>query len=62
MEENTQYFWHVMLYYFNKCKYITEMQKKICPVYGEDAMTYQTCQKWFVKFSAGDFLLHGRVN
>ena len=34
-----------------------ETQKKICAVYGEGAMTDQTCQKWFVKFHAVDFLL-----
>ena len=28
----------------------TEMQKKICAVYGEGAVTDQICQKWFVKF------------
>ena len=33
------------------------MQKKMCAVYGEGAVTDQTCQKWFVKFRAGDFSL-----
>ena len=28
MEENMQYFWHVMLYYFEKGKNTPEMQKK----------------------------------
>ena len=46
-----------MLYYFKKGKNTTETQKKICVVYGEGAVTDQTCQKWFVKFRAGDFLL-----
>ena len=49
-----------MLYYFKKGKNATEMQKKkkkICAVYGEGPVVDQTCQKWFVKFSAGDFLL-----
>ena len=32
-------------------------QKKICAVFGEDAMTDQMSQKWFAKFCAGDFLL-----
>lgn len=27
----------------------TEMQKKICAVYGEDAVIDWTCQKWFTK-------------
>ena len=31
--------------------------RKICAVYGEGAMTAQMCQKWFVKFRAGEFLL-----
>ena len=47
-----------MLYYFKKCKNTTETQKqKICAVYGEGAVTDQTCQKWFAKFHAGDFSL-----
>ena len=29
----------------------------MCAVYGESAVTDQTCQKWFVKFHAGDFSL-----
>ena len=33
------------------------MQKKICAVYGEGAVTDQMCQKWFAKFPAGDFSL-----
>ena len=32
-------------------------KKKICAVYGEGAVTDQMCQKGFVKFHAGDFLL-----
>ena len=29
----------------------------ICAVCGEGAVTDRTCQKWFVKFRAGDFSL-----
>ena len=46
-----------MLYYFKKGKNATEMQKKICAVYGKGAETDWTWQKWFAKFRAGDFLL-----
>ena len=46
-----------MLYYFKKGKKATEMQGKIGAVYGGGAVTDQTCQKWFVKFCAGDFSL-----
>ena len=46
-----------MLYYFKEGKNATEMQKVICAVYGEGAVTDRTCQKWFEKFRAGDFSL-----
>ena len=47
-----------MLYYFKKGKNTTETHtKKICAVYGEGAVNDRTCQKWFEKFCAGDFLL-----
>ena len=39
MEENTQHFQHIMLYYFKKRKNATEMQKKICAIFGEGAVT-----------------------
>ena len=38
MEENMQHFQHIMLYYFKKGKNATETQKKICAVYGKDAV------------------------
>ena len=46
-----------MLYYFKKGKKTQLKQKKVCAVYGEGAVIDRTCQKWFVKFRAGDFLL-----
>ena len=39
-----------MLYYFKQGKSSTKMQKQICAVYGEGAVTDQMCQKWFAKF------------
>ena len=45
MEDKT-HFWHIMLYYIQKGKNTTEMQK-ILAVYGEGAVTNRTCQKWF---------------
>ena len=51
MGANIQHFRHIMISYFKKDKNTTEMQnKKICAVYGEGAVTDQTCQKWFAKF------------
>ena len=57
MEENTQHFWHIMLYCFKKGKNATETQKMICAVCGGGAVTDRTCQKWFAKLHAGDFSL-----
>ena len=39
MEENKQHFRHTMLYYFKRGKNATAMQKRICTVYGEGAVT-----------------------
>ena len=52
MEENMQHFWHIMLYYFKKGKNTTQMQKKIFAVYGEGAVTSQTCQSGLHSFLA----------
>ena len=57
MGEKMQHFHPIMLYYFKKGKNAIEMQKKMCAVYGEGAVTDRMCQKWFVKFHAGDFSL-----
>ena len=57
IEENRQHFWHIMLYYFknNRLKMQLKCKKKICAVYGEGDVTDEMCQKWFMKFHAGDF-------
>ena len=49
VEENTQHHWRIRLCYFKKSKNTMEMQKKMCAVYGEGAVTDGTCQKWFAK-------------
>ena len=43
-----------MLNYFKKGKNTTEMQRKMCAVYGEGAGTDRTCQKRFAELRAGD--------
>ena len=35
------------------------MQKGMCAVRGEGAVSDRTCRKWFVKFCAGEFSLDG---
>ena len=53
MEENTQHFQHIILYYFRKGKNTTETQKN-CVVNGQGAMTDR---KWLARFRAADFSL-----
>ena len=55
MEENIIHHWHILLYYFKKGKRAAEAHRKICSVYGDDALTERTCQNWFVKFHSGNF-------
>ena len=38
-----------MLYYLKKGKNVSELQKKVCAVYGEGTMSDRTSQKWFAK-------------
>ena len=49
IEENTQHFQCIVLY-SRKVKMQLKHKKEICVVYGEGAVTDQTCQKWFAKF------------
>jgi len=43
-----------MLFYFRKGKNATQTRKKICVVYGEDAISDRMSQKWFAKFYSGE--------
>ena len=45
-----QHFWYIMLYYFKKGKNTTEMEKKICAVYGEGAEGDRMCQRGLPSF------------
>jgi len=49
-----------MLFYFHKGKNVTQTRKKICAVYGEDAVSERVCQNWFAKFRAGDTTCENR--
>ncbi|XP_018376647.1 PREDICTED: histone-lysine N-methyltransferase SETMAR-like [Trachymyrmex cornetzi] len=54
MSENKVHFWHILLYYFKKGKRAAEAHRKMCGVYGDDALTEHAAQKWFAKFRSGD--------
>jgi len=43
-----------MLFYFRNGKNATQTRKKICAVYGKDAVSEDVCQNWFAKFRVDD--------
>ena len=57
MEEKSNIFGILCFIISRQVKTQLKHTKKICAVYGEGAVTDQTCQKWFAKFCAGDFSL-----
>ncbi|KAM0730355.1 Histone-lysine N-methyltransferase SETMAR [Formica fusca] len=60
MEKNKVYFRHLMLFYFQKGKNAVQTAKKICAVYGNDAIAESTVRKWFARFRIGNFDLEDR--
>ena len=65
MEEKKQHFRHIVLYYFKKGKNTLKRKKKICALYGEGAVTDQTCQsglRSFVLEISCWTMLHGQVD
>ncbi|CAK9803068.1 Histone-lysine N-methyltransferase SETMAR [Anthophora quadrimaculata] len=57
MEEQDVHFRHILLYYFRKGKNASQAQKKLCAVYGNEALKERQCQNWFARFRSGDFSL-----
>lgn len=45
---------YILQFYFDKGENATKARNKICAVYGEDALSISTAQKWFVQFRAGN--------
>ena len=57
MECKNEHFRHVLLYFFQNRMKASEAHKKLCTVYGEEALTERQCRHWFAKFRSGDFSL-----
>ncbi|EFN90037.1 Histone-lysine N-methyltransferase SETMAR, partial [Harpegnathos saltator] len=51
------YFGHILLYYFRKSKNASQAYKKLCAVYGNEALKERQYQNWFARFRSGDFSL-----
>ncbi|KAL1139196.1 hypothetical protein AAG570_009255 [Ranatra chinensis] len=55
MAYQNEHYRNLVLFYFKKGKKAAETCRKICAVYGEDAVTERVCQKWFSRFRSGNF-------
>ena len=49
-----------MLYEFHSKKNAIQATNLICLVYDDLALDVRTCQRWFSRFSSGDFYLNGK--
>lgn len=55
MSEISEEIRYIMLFYYKKGKSGAKTHRKICAVYGEDALSERTVQHWFTRFRSGNF-------
>ena len=55
MSEISEEIRYVMLFYYKKGKNAAQTCRKICEVYGADAVSERRTQEWFVRFCSGNF-------
>lgn len=54
MENQSEHFRHILLFYYRKSKNAVQAIKKLCAVYW-DILSECQCQNWFSKFCSGNF-------
>ncbi|GFW35236.1 histone-lysine N-methyltransferase SETMAR [Trichonephila clavipes] len=57
MENQKEHLRHILHFYFREGKNASQAHKRLCAVYGYEALKERQCQNWFAKFRSGDFLL-----
>lgn len=57
MENQKEHVRHILLFYFRKGKNASQAHKKLCAIYGDEALKERQCQNWFAKFRSGDISL-----
>ena len=57
MECQNEHFRHTWLFNFCKGKNAAQATKKLCDVYGEEALKDRQFRNWFDEFRSGDFSL-----
>lgn len=51
------HFRHILLFFYQKGVKATDAQREICSVYGDSAISPDTCQRWFARFRSGNMNL-----
>jgi len=54
-EENKEEIRYILKFYYKKGKNATQAAKKICDVYGHDAVLVRVAQSWFKRFQSENF-------
>jgi len=55
MSENKEEVRYILKFYYKKGKNAKQTAKKICDVYGHDALSVRVAQSWFKRFQSGNF-------
>ena len=55
MSEEKEEIRYILKFYYKKGKNATQAAKKICDVYGHDAVSIRVAQSWFKRFQSGNF-------
>lgn len=55
MSENKEEIRYILKFYYKKGKNATQAAKKICDVYGHDALSVRVAQSWFKRFQSRNF-------
>lgn len=55
MSESKEEIRYILKFYYKKGKNATQAAKKICDIYGPNAVSVRVAQVWFKRFQAGNF-------
>ena len=53
MDDQNLHYRHILLFYLKKGKNASQVFNKVCSVYGKDAISLRSYQRWFEKFWLG---------
>lgn len=57
IDDVKEHYRHVLLFLFRKGIKATDAMSELCAVYGDSAISYGTCKRWFARFRSGNVTL-----